>query len=98
MHIAGYTPMEDETCCLVSVHNSHTCPKNHLIELIGHPRSIESLNEKICNDISLYRKTCFLDLCRDRGTGKMEIGGVGHVAAALHTWAKMTQDERLREG
>ena len=39
-----------------------------------------------------------LDLCKDRGTGKMEIGGVGHVAAALHNWAKMTQAERLREG
>ena len=28
----------------------------------------------------------------------MEIGGVGHAAAALHTWAKMMQAERLREG
>lgn len=26
---------------------------------------------------------------RDRGTGKMEKGEVGHVAAALNSWAKM---------
>ena len=38
-----------------------------------------------------------LDLCRDMGTGKMEIGGVGHVAAALQTWAKMMQAERQTE-
>lgn len=31
---------------------------------------------------------------RDKGTGKMEMGEVGSIAAALHTWAKMRQKLR----